>query len=80
MDRIERKLDAIDEKLDNLVLAHAHQSKDISQNTKDLAEHIRRTNLLEGKLQQLWYAIYLGAGVAIAQGWPALSKIIGKLI
>lgn len=78
-ERIERIIERIETKVDALLLTHAGQSKDIAQNTKDLSEHIRRTNLLEGKMQKLWYAIFLGAGAALAQSWPAIYQIIKVL-
>lgn len=42
-DRIEQKLDLMDEKLDKVVLTTAQQAMEITRNTDDLERHMRRT-------------------------------------
>lgn len=44
------KLDKVLDKLAESSVTLAVMQKDVSQNTKDLAEHIRRTDLLEARV------------------------------
>jgi hypothetical protein len=46
------KIDKILEKVTQLQIDAAMIKKDSAQNTKDLAEHIKRTNLLEARMEQ----------------------------
>ena len=49
-DLVIEKLDKLSDNVTDLKVVNAEQSKDIKQNTKDLSEHMRRTDLLEKSL------------------------------
>lgn len=58
----------------------AEIKKDVSVNTEDLSEHIRRTNILESKLQKIIYLLFVGAGIGIALYGPEFIKLIGVFL
>lgn len=74
------KIDKILDIVTEIKIDQAEMRKDVSQNTDDLAEHIRRTNLLEGKLQKIIYLLMVGAGIGIALYGPEAFKLIGLFI
>jgi hypothetical protein len=47
LDKIEEKQDKLQTDVNDLKIQRAKDSINIDQNTKDLTEHIRRTNILE---------------------------------
>ena len=51
-DKLEQKVDKILDKVGEIQVDNAILRKDVSQNTKDLSEHIKRTNLLETRIEQ----------------------------
>ena len=51
-DRTESKLDRLFEKLSDLAVDVARIATSVESNTDDIAEHIKRTNLLEEKLEK----------------------------
>ena len=75
-----KKLDEIQSTQAEMRLTQATMAKDVSQNTEDLSEHIKRTNILEGKLQKIIYLLILGAGIGIALYGPDVIKILGILL
>ena len=50
--KIDEKLDKMLDKINSLHTDTALIQKDVGQNTKDLAFHIKRTNLLEERMEQ----------------------------
>ena len=51
LDKIESKVDKIDERLDHIAIILERQVMVSVQNTDSLKEHMRRTDLLEKKLE-----------------------------
>ena len=51
LEKIETKVDKIDERLDHIALILERQVLVSAQNTDSLKEHMRRTDLLEKKLE-----------------------------
>lgn len=43
----------------------------------DIRHHIKRTDILESKVQRIWYLVLLGAGAGIAEFGPGLFKLLG---
>ena len=43
----------------------------------DVRHHIKRTDILESKVQRIWYLVLLGAGAGIAEFGPGLFKLLG---
>ena len=74
------KLDKIIEKIDKIIENQAVTNVYVEQNTKDLSEHIRRTNILEGKMQKIIYLLILGAGIGMALYGPEALKLIGIIL
>ena len=52
MSDIDKKLDKILDEVSDLKVGQAVIEKDVAQNTKDLSTHIKRTNLLEDRIEQ----------------------------
>ena len=50
--KIDEKLEKILEKVNSLSTDSALIKKDVGQNTRDLSTHIKRTNLLEERMEQ----------------------------
>jgi hypothetical protein len=53
--------------------------KDVEKNTTDLANHIKRTDLLENKLSKIYIVAYIALGVLLAKFGPDVLKILGVL-
>lgn len=53
LERIEGKLDRVSEEQHKLAITCATMAMSVTQNTKDVAEHIRRTQLLENRVDVL---------------------------
>lgn len=77
---INNKLDRIETKIDTVMVLTVGMGKDVSMNTKDLTEHIRRTNLLEVKLQRIYTLGFILAGVGIAVGYPQIITLLKVFI
>lgn len=45
----------------------------------DVRHHIKRTDMLESKVQKIWYLVVLGAGAGLAEWGPSILKILGVL-
>lgn len=80
LDRIEDQIKEIDRKVDSILVSDAALLKDVAQNTKDLAFHIKRTNQLESRVQKVYYLLLLGAGFGLAESWPMLKSVLGALL
>ena len=83
---MKNRVDDILEKLDGCIngihrVEMLSQKTDlrVSKNADDIAEHIRRTNLLEQKLTKIYQASLVGVGVFIAHYGPDIIKILGAL-
>lgn len=72
MEKIERCLEGIH----RLEVLHTRMAGDVEKNTEDLEEHIKRTNILEGKVQKMVYLLAVGAGIGVALYGPDFLKII----
>jgi len=73
-------LRVIEEKIDKLQECTTRMEVHVERNTDDLSIHIKRTNILEGKLQKIIYLLMIGAGVGIALYGPQFFKLIGIFI
>jgi citrate lyase alpha subunit len=65
MDKVLKTLTKISEDIVDIKVSQAGMSKDIERNTDDLEEHMRRTDLLERRLEPLQ---------AQAQSWSGVGK------
>lgn len=65
---IEQKLDRVLEQLSNQSVTLAEHTIIHKQNAKDLKDHIKRTNLLESKLERLnrWMLAVTGGAITVA--------------
>ena len=70
----------VDGKLDRIIENQTHMKIEIAKNTYDVAEHIRRTNLMENKVQKLLYLVILGAGAGIAEMSPTLILFLKGIL
>ena len=70
----------IEDKLEQVSDCLIRMEVNVDRNTDDLAEHIRRTNAIEGKLQKIVYLLVLGAGIGLALYGPEVLKIIGIIL
>lgn len=77
--KIDEKIDKMLEQNSEIKVSLARMSKDVEQNTRDLSYHIKRTDLIEGKLQKMIYLLWIGAGIGLALYGPAAFKLIGLL-
>lgn len=77
---IDKKLDRIETKIDTVMILTVGMGKDITTNTKDLTEHIRRTNLLEVKLQRIYTLGFILAGAGMAVGYPQIITLLKVFI
>jgi len=80
MTTIEEKLEKC---LDNQTKMLVNQTKmvgNLERNTKDLAHHIKRTNLLESKVQKVWYVALIALGAGLVVYGPKVFKLIGILL
>ncbi|MCK5605127.1 hypothetical protein KAR91_24770 [Candidatus Pacearchaeota archaeon] len=73
LERIENKIDKIDESLNRVEI-------NVDRNTRDVEVHIKRTNIIESKLQKMIYLLMIGAGIGIALYGPQFIKILGLFI
>lgn len=69
----------MEEKVDKILVSVIKMEGNVERNTQDLAHHIKRTNLIEGKLQKIIYLLWLGAGIGVALYGPQAFKLIGLL-
>jgi hypothetical protein len=74
--KIEKCLDGI-HKIEVVLTA---MQKDVNTNTSDLAEHMKRTDLLEKKVSKVYVGVWIGAGFAAAHFGPEIIKYLGLLI
>jgi hypothetical protein len=73
------KLDKCLEGIHRLELQMTKLVSEVEINTDDLAEHIKRTELLETKLGRIYQFMLIGLGILIAEFGPDLIKILGAL-
>lgn len=73
-------LEKLEQKMDKVVESIHRVEKDIARNTMDMAHHIKRTDLIEGKLQRIIYLLLVGAGIGLALYGPQFLKLIGWII
>lgn len=74
------KIDQCLEGIHRIELIQKDMQHDISINTVDLAEHIKRTELLEKKMSKIYAVMLIGTGVAIAHFGPDIMKLLGVLL
>lgn len=74
-DKIEKCLEGIH----RIELILTKLQAEVEINTKDLAEHIKRTELLEKKLSKVYTVVLVGAGFALAHFGPSILKVVGLL-
>lgn len=67
------KLEDIREELARINVVQAKMEKEI-------AYHIRRTDLLESKVNKVWYLVLLGAGFAMAEYGATILKLMGLIL
>jgi hypothetical protein len=77
---MENKIEKILESLHRIELIQKDMQNDIELNTIDLAEHIKRTELLEKKLSKIYMAAMVMTGFLTARFGPEVLKIIGVLL
>lgn len=77
---MDAKLDKILETVTEIRIDQVGIKKDVSQNTDDLHIHIKRTNILEGKLQKIIYLLILGAGIGLAEYGPVVLKFLKVIL
>lgn len=53
LEKIDGKIDKIDDKVDNIDLKVTKLDVHVEKNTEDLSEHMRRTDLNEGRIFRL---------------------------
>ena len=70
----------IEDKLEQVSDCLIRMEVNVDRNTDDLAEHIKRTNLIESKMQKIIYLLILGAGIGMALYGPEALKIIGIIL
>ena len=68
-----QKLEA---KIDKLVETQQEMLIQLTENTKDLKYHIKRTDLLEGKVSKLYQLILLGAGASMVLYGDVIYKYL----
>ena len=74
------KLDNIEKKIDKLVECSTRMEVHVERNTDDLKYHIKRTNIIESKLQKIVYLLLIGAGIGVALYGPTAFKLLGILL
>lgn len=84
---IEKKLDKIDNKIDTVIEVNNEQNltlKGLSvlreTDSKNLEIHIKRTNILESKLNKIVLVLVLGLGAAAYHFGPALLRFFGFFV
>lgn len=80
LDRIEKKIDRVESNVAELNQTTSVMEVHVSRNSEDLSEHIRRTNLLESRLNRIWYVLALLTGAGLSQSGPLFQKLIGLFL
>lgn len=65
-----------DEKLDKIFDILVEMRVDVAKNTVDLAHHIKRSDMLEAKMQKIIYLLAIGAGIGITLYGPDALKLL----
>jgi len=73
------KEDKILDHITEIRICLTKMEKDVRENTKDLAHHIKRTDTLQDKMRRVEILLWLGAGAGLAQYGPAALKLLGVL-
>ena len=73
-------LNRIEEKIDKLSESSARMEVHIERNTDDLEYHIKRTDIIESKMQKMIYLLLIGAGIGLSLYGPQVFKLIGILV
>jgi hypothetical protein len=77
---VKNKIDACLNATHRIELMLRDIQHNVEINTVDLAEHIKRTELLEKKLSKIYTASLIGTGFALAYFGPEITKYIGLFI
>ena len=77
---VDGKLDTIVETIGEMKIEQVSQGITLRNNTKDMRTHIKRTNILEGKVQKVWYFAMFAAGVITVKFGPEIIKMLGVLL
>jgi chromosome segregation ATPase len=80
LEKLEEKLDKTNDLLREIAMQNLSIGKDVAKNTTDLAEHMRRTELLENRVEKLTYLVFIVFGAGLALGWPSISHLIKAFI
>ena len=67
------------EQLNNIYKSIHNIEKTLATMEVDVRHHIKRTDMLESKVQKIWYLVVLGAGAGLAEWGPSILKILGVL-
>jgi hypothetical protein len=73
------KIDKCLEGIHRLEIILTRIDSEVEINTSDLAEHMRRTEMLEKKLSKVYTVVLVGAGFAMAHFGPNILKVVGLL-
>lgn len=73
-------LEKISEQLNALAIDVATIKQDVKRNTDDVAEHIRRTDILEAKTHRILHALIFIGGAASVHFGPSILSLIRIVI
>lgn len=72
-------LQRFEEKLDKIIESQSQMRVDVAKNTVDLAHHIKRTDMLENKMQKIVDLLMVGAGIGLALYGPQFLELVKAL-
>jgi len=69
----------MEEKIDRILERVGSIDVTIAKLEKEVTYHIKRTDILEAKVNKVWYLVLLGAGAGATSYGSTILKLIGLL-
>lgn len=77
---MQERLDKILEKQNEMLIQLTRLASTVEENTRDIKYHIKRTDILEGRMQKIIYFLLLGAGSSAALFGKPVMQWLGLLV